>query len=96
MMILRYLSSSLRGTPDARSAHNQILSSRPSILSGIERLASLIPDDGDDVDEPVFLFSAGWRSGSTLLQRLIMSDASIFVWGEPMTIVDSYSRWPIP
>ena len=42
---------------------------------------------GDDIkksdDEPVFLFSAGWRAGSTLLQRMIMKDGAIEVWGEP-------------
>jgi hypothetical protein len=32
---------------------------------------------------PIFLFAAGWGSGSTLLQRLIMSDESIMLWGEP-------------
>ncbi len=34
-------------------------------------------------ETPVFLFSAGWRCGSTLLQRLICSDERILVWGEP-------------
>ena len=34
-------------------------------------------------DKPVFIFSAEWRSGSTLLQRLINSDRKILVWGEP-------------
>ena len=33
--------------------------------------------------EPVFLLAAGWRSGSTLLQRLICSSGEILVWGEP-------------
>lgn len=33
--------------------------------------------------EPIFLFSTGWRSGSTLLQRLIMSDKRVMIWGEP-------------
>ena len=32
---------------------------------------------------PVFLLSAIWRSGSTLVQRLICSDPDIFLWGEP-------------
>ena len=32
---------------------------------------------------PVFLFSSGWRSGSTLLQRMIMSDKRALIWGEP-------------
>lgn len=33
---------------------------------------------------PVFIFSAGWRSGSTLMQRLVMSSGEIAVWGEPL------------
>jgi len=52
-------------------------------MSGIERLSALCPGEEGDDEEPVFLFSAGWRSGSTLLQRLIMSDTRMFVWGEP-------------
>lgn len=32
---------------------------------------------------PVFVLSAGWRSGSTLAQRLVCSDGTILVWGEP-------------
>ena len=32
---------------------------------------------------PIFLFSAGWGSGSTLLQRLIVSCDSTLLWGEP-------------
>lgn len=35
-------------------------------------------------DQPVFIFSAGWRSGSTLLQRMIMQqNEDIVIWGEP-------------
>lgn len=34
------------------------------------------------MDEPVFIFSAGPRSGSTLLQRLIISSDEVMVWGE--------------
>lgn len=33
-------------------------------------------------ESPVFIFSAGWRSGSTLVQRLINSDANMSVFGE--------------
>jgi hypothetical protein len=35
-------------------------------------------------DEPVFVASIGWRSGSTLIQRAVMTDPSILVWGEPL------------
>lgn len=33
--------------------------------------------------EPVFILAAGWRSGSTLLQRLVCSSGEVLVWGEP-------------
>ena len=32
---------------------------------------------------PVFLLSAGWRSGSTLVQRLLVSGGELLMWGEP-------------
>ena len=32
---------------------------------------------------PIFVLSAGWRSGSTLVQRLLCSDPSMLMWGEP-------------
>ncbi len=32
-------------------------------------------------EEPVFILAAGWRSGSTLLQRMLLGQC--FVWGEP-------------
>ena len=35
-----------------------------------------------EAEAPVFVLSAGWRSGSTLLQRLICSSREIVVWGE--------------
>lgn len=35
-------------------------------------------------DSPVFILSAGWRSGSTLLQRMVMANnPDIIIWGEP-------------
>ncbi|HBN25996.1 MAG TPA: hypothetical protein DD405_00805 [Desulfobacteraceae bacterium] len=38
----------------------------------------------DDPDRPVFIFSAGWRSGSALMQRLVISSGELAVWGEPL------------
>ncbi|MDP9179469.1 MAG: sulfotransferase [Gemmatimonadota bacterium] len=32
-------------------------------------------------EEPIFILAAGWRSGSTLLQRMLMRHC--FIWGEP-------------
>ena len=36
----------------------------------------------EDDEQPIFILSAGWRSGSTLVQRLLMSDQNTLVWGE--------------
>lgn len=35
-------------------------------------------------ESPIFVFSAGWRSGSTLVQRLLMSSGNVLIWGEPL------------
>ena len=51
-----------------------------------------VSDDAAQCDEqPVFLFSAGWRSGSTLLQRMIMQNNSkIVIWGEPYNLCNIF------
>jgi hypothetical protein len=42
-------------------------------------------------EQPVFLFSAGWRSGSTLLQRMVMQNNSkIVIWGEPYNLCNIF------
>jgi hypothetical protein len=35
-------------------------------------------------DAPLFVASIGWRSGSTLMQRVLMTDPSVLIWGEPL------------
>lgn len=75
------------GTRNARDAHEQALLGRPSIISGVRQLEELHSIDAvDDNESPIFLFSTGWRTGSTLLQRLIISDSSVLVWGEPYNV----------
>jgi hypothetical protein len=82
--MMQYLTSALIGPAQARASHRQALRQESGILSGIAQLQSLCPtDETDDPEEPIFLLSAGWRSGSTLLQRLIMSDSRVLMWGEP-------------
>ena len=34
-------------------------------------------------EKPVFIFAASWRTGSTLLQRVLNSTGNILIWGEP-------------
>ena len=56
----------------------------PTIAEALNIFAKRWPDVKSNCSSsPVFIFSAGWRSGSTLLQRLVMSSGSIIVWGEP-------------
>lgn len=38
---------------------------------------------GDCEEAPVILLAGGWRSGSTLLQRVLMSERDLMIWGEP-------------
>lgn len=53
------------------------------LRQAVEYLADRAGDESATSDRPVFILSAGWRSGSTLLQRLLCSDPTILVWGEP-------------
>ena len=44
-------------------------------------------------DAPVFIFSAGWRAGSTLLQRMIMqNNKDIVIWGEPFHLSNIFDN----
>lgn len=38
---------------------------------------------GSTEDNPIFIFGAGWRCGSTWVQRLVMSSGKALIWGEP-------------
>jgi len=41
---------------------------------------------------PIFIFSAGWRSGSTLLQRLISASNEVLIWGEAGGALDYFTE----
>lgn len=61
--------------------------STKQVRDGIVNLA--IPESAvTDSDAPIFVLSAGWRSGSTLLQRLLMSASDVLIWGEPYAHAD--------
>ncbi|HEB55831.1 MAG TPA: sulfotransferase [Gammaproteobacteria bacterium] len=40
---------------------------------------------------PIFIFSAGWRSGSTMLQRMITATNETLIWGEAGGAINSFS-----
>lgn len=82
----RYLRTAITavvGDPRKRRSHRDLVRSLPEPR---ERL----PEVGRDAElppgrAPVFLFSPTWRSGSTLVQRLVMSTGEIWMWGEVYT-----------
>ena len=41
-------------------------------------------DREHEAEVPIFLLSSGWRTGSTLLQRVLMTDRKLLLWGEPL------------
>lgn len=43
------------------------------------------------MNKPVFIFSAGWRSGSTLLQRMITASGEVLIWGEAGGALDNFA-----
>jgi hypothetical protein len=80
------------------------LQDRPFLADGIAAIRRRWPNLRNECDDdPIFVLSAGWRSGSTLLQRLIVHRC--FLWGEPFGLsgpIESLSdplrcftdRWP--
>jgi hypothetical protein len=69
----------------------QALASRPKrpsaqeVASALARLGPFEePAPGDTESSPVFVLATGWRTGSTLLQRVLMTDRRLLLWGEPL------------
>ncbi|ABG39715.1 hypothetical protein Patl_1189 [Paraglaciecola sp. T6c] len=72
------------GSPDAHIAHIKQLTDTLDYPARMRQfLHYAAAQENNALDEPVFIFSAGWRSGSTLLQRLLSSSHDLFLWGEP-------------
>jgi hypothetical protein len=51
-------------------------------LQMLDRASSLEASVGD-AESPIFLLGNGWRTGSTLLQRILVTDPKLLLWGEP-------------
>jgi hypothetical protein len=92
-MSVRRSIETLLGTPEAHllQRRERAVARRPS-AAAIAAVAARREGLGDPDDEPLFLLSAGWRSGSTLVQRLVNSGAAYFLWGEPYSRADLVPR----
>lgn len=70
-----------------------LLGGVPELPEAVAAVQSRLgPDAPAPDDEPLFVLSAGWRSGSTLLQRLIVSAGTHLLWGEPYHSCDLVRR----
>lgn len=93
MMFLNEPLVGLLGSLDEWRAHWERRRDTSSPAEGLTHLtgSSSWPGEGAD-SAPVFLLAASWRSGSTLLQRLILSSGSVFMWGETYPHCDLVRR----
>ncbi len=69
------------GSGQAREEQAFFLRNRKSLGSSLQAIESQLSGLVSK-EAPVFVFSAGWRSGSTMLQRLVMSGNDTLIWGE--------------
>lgn len=93
---IELLIEAFRGTRSARNSHRQSLRLPITIESGLAAIQARWPDlHSPNVSEPVFILSAGWRSGSTFLQRWVMTEKNTMLWGEPYRhagLIESLAR----
>lgn len=65
-------------------AQRQVLRTLPSIEESIARVQGRWEfETPPSSSKPIFILSAGWRSGSTMLQRLVLTSGEVLIWGEP-------------
>lgn len=65
------------------------------VRRAIATLNSQIAREGafqNDTESPIFVLSTAWRSGSTLLQRILLTDPHLLLWGEPLGEMGVVSR----
>jgi len=64
-----------------------------SLFEGLKKIASEQSSGcSHDDEEPIFLLATGWRTGSTLMQRILVTDPKLLVWGEPHGDLDILNR----
>jgi hypothetical protein len=67
-----------------RLAHRVLLRLAPSATVGAacRRLSADLTATADQ-DSPIFVLGSGWRTGSTLMQRMLNDTPKTLIWGEP-------------
>ncbi len=70
----------------ARKSHQIVTVRSGDFSTTLQRLEKFWPEfcAEEYVEQaPIFILAAGWRSGSTLLQRMISGGTDALIWGEP-------------
>lgn len=68
--------------------HQETLRNIPAIPREIDLIQERWSMPWNDTQEnPIFIFSAGWRSGSTLIQWMVNSSGNVLIRGNPMYIL---------
>lgn len=81
---LRTVKDALSGPPKARRRYARDTATPVSVEAGLAAIARRWPSlTSPDTSAPIFILSTGWRCGSTFLQRWLMKDTDVLIWGEP-------------
>ena len=72
----------LLGSDSARRSRRESLGQARRPEDGVAAFLALAEAAPPSDERPIFILSAGWRSGSTLLQRLVSSGERVLIWGE--------------
>lgn len=70
--------------PDVKNFSASLAALNPQVFGGV--------DGENEADAPIFLLSTGWRAGSTLLQRILVTEPRLLLWGEPLGEMTIISR----
>jgi hypothetical protein len=69
-----------------RTLHKRAREDAANVRARLDDIVRRWPQEiGTSTTRPIFVFAAGWRSGSTLVQRMLTSVDDIMIWGEPYT-----------
>lgn len=89
---IRFMLNTFYGTPGANEFHSRTFQNSKNFYSAIQRLQKLSLNNKIIKEKsPLFIFSAGWRSGSTFLQRICTTSDRI-IWGEPYAYSEPFQR----
>jgi hypothetical protein len=84
MKIRRLVARLRRRPPGAARIYRPPADGVITIERGLAVIARRWPEvRSPSTARPIFILAAGWRSGSTLLQRWLTASGSALIWGEP-------------